>query len=360
VSAVAERLARRIREEGPLPFAAVMEEALYGPGGYYARPRLPIGADGDFVTGSSLSTFFGRATARVVRRLGRADELGGRADYLEVGYGNAEHLSAVAERLAGAAEGGRLLAWDRVPRAVPPGVTRLDGLEELRPGAVAGLVFSYELFDALPVHRLVGREDGTPGELLVDWRDDVGFHYVEAEVSSPRLFELLGGHRLAAGQVADVAPDWRPLYRRLVAALGRGLIVTCDYGYERVKLFDARVRRHGTLACYSRHRVHRDAFRRLGEEDLTAHVDWTALREEGEAAGLETVALTRQARWLLAAGMFEDLGADEPRPSLEARTLLDGDGMGEEIRVLVQARGVRVEEVLDLELLGGAIDRRSP
>jgi SAM-dependent MidA family methyltransferase len=220
-------------------------------------------------------------------------------------------------------------------------------------------VFSYELFDALPVHRLIGRAGGGTGELWVDWRESDGFFYVEGDLSDPALLGLLGGRLLVEGQIADLAPGWGPLYRELARAVGRGLMVTCDYGYERDSLLDLRVRRHGTLACYSRQRVHRDALRRLGEEDLTAHVDWTTLREAGEAEGLATVALTRQARWLVAAGLFEEIAAAVAgglvagtAAASAARTLLDGDGMGEEIRVLVQSRGVRAGEAIDLAILG--------
>jgi SAM-dependent MidA family methyltransferase len=353
---VAGRLAARIRRDGPLTFAAVMEDALYGRGGYYARDPIAIGPYGDFVTGSSLSPLYGRSTARVVSRL--AAELGRPADYVEVGYGGGEHLEAVAASLAEGREH-RVLAWDRVARWVPSGVSRLGSLAELGRHGVEGLVFSYELFDALPVHRLIGRADGTVGELRVDWREGDGFVYVEGELSDPSLSDLLGDDPIEAGQIADLAPGWIPLYRELARCLGRGLIVTCDYGYERRSLLDARVRRHGTLACYSRQRVHRDALRRLGEEDLTAHVDWTALREAGEAEGLETVVLTRQARWLVAAGFFEEIAAAGAAAAAEARTLLDGEGMGEEIRVLVQSRGVRADRILDLAILGAG-DRRSP
>jgi SAM-dependent MidA family methyltransferase len=350
---VADRLAARIRRDGPLTFAAVMEDALYGAGGYYARDRLAIGVDGDYVTGSSLSPLFGRATARVVARLAR--ELQRPADYVEIGHGGGEHLGVVAASLSSGVSG-KLIAWDRVARPLPAGVNRLAALSELEAGIV-GLVFSYELFDALPVHRLIGQAGGGVGELLVDWREGDGLVYRESELSDLGLLDLLGGHSLAAGQIADLAPSARPLYRALARALDRGLLVTFDYGYERAQLLDARVRRHGTVACYSRQRVHRDALRRPGEEDLTAHVDWTALRETGEAEGLETVTLTRQARWLVAAGVFDELAAGS-EASAQARALLDGQGMGEEIRVLVQSRGVQVERILDLAVLGAA--RRSP
>jgi SAM-dependent MidA family methyltransferase len=340
---VARRLTERIAREGPLPFAAVMEDALYGEGGYYTRDPPAIGMEGDYVTGSSLSPLFGRATARVVERV--AGAMGRPADYVEIGYGGGEHLETVATSLDGR-RAGRLLAWDRVARPVPPGVRALRDLAELGELGFEGVVFSYELFDALPVHRLIGRADGRVGELLVDWRAQDGFVYVESDLSSAQLEDLLGGHRLEPGQVADVAPSWRSLYGELARGLRRGLLITCDYGYERVRLFDARIRRYGTVACYSRHRVSRDALADLGRRDLTAHVDFTALRECGEAAGLETVAFTRQAPWLVAAGIFDEIAATGAPASAQARMLLDGEGMGEEIRVLVQCTGVEGRDLL--------------
>ena len=348
-SRIEERLVERARQDGPLTFAEVMEEALYGEGGYYAGSSAPIGIDGDFVTGSSFSPLFGRSTARVLARLGRA--LGAPADYLEVGQGNGEHLAKVAEVTA-ALPSGRILACDRVPRPAPGNVEQIDGLGSLAKGELSGLVFSYELFDAQPIHRLVGRAGGL-GEVWVSADPEGRLRFEEGDLSDPELASLLCGASLEPGQIADLSPDWRPLYRALVAPLARGLVVTCDYGFERSALLDSRIRRLGTLACYREQRVHRDPLRALGEDDLTAHVDFTALRETGEELGLETVTLTRQARWLLAAGLFEDLEGADAAQRTQAMTLLDGAGMGEEIRVLVQAKGVEVDGVLSREMLGG-------
>lgn len=315
-----------------------MEEALYGEGGYYRREDVPIGEAGDYVTGSSFSPLFGKATARLLRRLDRA--LGRPADLFEAGYGTGIHLGNVASD-------GRVLAWDRIARTVPAGVERVE-LEDV--GRIEGLIFSYELFDALPVHRLIGRDRGV-GELWVDL-DGEDFIWREGELSNPALPDLLGGAVLQPGQIADLAPGWVPLYSELARRLGRGLLVTCDYGFERERLLDVRIRQHGTLACYTRQRVHRNPFVLVGEQDLTAHVDFTALKQAGEEAGLKTVAFTRQALWLTACGLFEDLQDAGPEARQEAMALLDGEGMGEDIRVLVQARDVDAEEVLDLRMLG--------
>jgi SAM-dependent MidA family methyltransferase len=337
----ADRLRAHIRAEGPIPFAAFMEEALYGELGYYRREDVPIGEAGDYVTGSSFSPLFGRATYRLLRRLDQA--LGRSADLFEAGYGTGVHLGNVQDGQR------RILAWDRIARTVPAGVERFERLEEV--GRIEGLIFSYELFDALPVHRLIGR-DGGVGELWVDIEGD-GFTWKEGELSDPALPDLLGGAVLQPGQIADLAPGWVPLYTELARRLGRGLLVTCDYGFERDRLLDVRIRQHGTLACYTRQRVHRNPFVLIGEQDLTAHVDFTALRQAGEKEGLTTVAFTRQALWLTACGLFEDLEGAGPEARQEAMALLDGEGMGEDIRVLVQARDLEVGEVLDQRLLGG-------
>ncbi|MFL6196521.1 MAG: SAM-dependent methyltransferase [Thermoanaerobaculia bacterium] len=336
---MSQRLQNLLRARGPIPFAVFMEEALYGEGGYYSRAELPIGEAGDYVTGSSFSPLFGRATARLLGRLDRG--LGRPAEMFEAGFGTGVHARGVAA----ADPSRRVRAWDRVARPAPDGVERISQLEDL--GAIDGLIFSYELFDALPVHRLIGRADGPIGELWVELDADGAFAWLEGEVSDPGLPGLLSGASLAPGQVADLSPAWAPLYGELARRLGRGLLVTCDYGFERADLLDARIRRNGTLAAYTRQRVHRNPFVLVGEQDLTAHVDFTALIQAGEAEGLTTVALTRQALWLVACGLFEDLRDADVETRRQAMTLLDGEGMGEEIRVLVQSRGIAAEGLFE-------------
>jgi SAM-dependent MidA family methyltransferase len=343
-----QRLRWRIRDGGPLPFAEFMEEALYGEGGYYRSERSPIGPAGDFITGSSLSPLFGRSTARLLERL--AERLGRPADLLEVGCGDGRHLAAVLET-AEPGVLGRVLGHDRVSRPLPAGVTALKDFSEGEEKPVRGLVFSYELFDALPVRRFRRGVSQSWEELRVGLRGE-SFDWDLAPVSSlTEVFSLLATYTEGTqpGQIVDLAPGWRPLYRSLLGCLEEGLLVTCDYGFERHRLLDARVRRHGTLACYRRQTVHRNPFVDVGRQDLTAHVDFTALIEEGEAAGLETVGLVSQAEWLGACGVFEGLAEADQPTRLEATRLLDPGGMGTEIRVLIQARGGHLAGLFDVD-----------
>ncbi len=357
-----DRLQTLIRTQGPIPFAVFMEQALYGEGGYYSRDDVPIGEEGDYVTGATISPLFGRVTARLLERLDKA--LGtAAAEMFEAGYGTGLHLENVVATLLEKTMGRQVRAWDRVPRPLPAGVERVPNLDALKDGEVQGLIFSYELFDALPVHRLVGRADGTVGELWVDLNEEGAFVWREGEVSNPSLPGLLQSSvrspdvPLQPGQVADLSPGWEPLYRALARKLGRGLLVTCDYGFERERLLDARIRANGTLACYTRQRVHRNPFVRVAEQDLTAHVDFTTLIQAGEAEGLRTVTLTRQALWLTACGLFEELQGADAATRLGAMALLDGEGMGEEIRVLVQAKGIETEGLFEPGVLGRSAER---
>jgi SAM-dependent MidA family methyltransferase len=160
------------------------------------------------------------------------------------------------------------------------------------------------------------------------------------------------GAELRIGQFADVTPEWGRAYRDICGRFERALVVTFDYGFPTKQLFDPRIRMYGTAAAYRGHEVHRDLFADPGRQDLTAHVNFDDLERAGLESGYATLIFTRQARFLLSIGITDhplfapvderDFGAALARhvERENARRLVLPDGIGDEIRVLVQGKGV--------------------
>lgn len=337
---VEQRIRNRIRREGPLSFATVMEESLYGEGGYYARDHLPISVEGDYITGST-QPLFARVTLTMLRRLDTV--LGQDSHYWELGYGNGEHV----RHLVALDSDRTWTAGDRIRRPLPSGVEFMP-LEAVPDRSYRGLIFSYELFDAFPVYRLVEGSNGLR-ELKVGIGEHSTLAFEKGELRTPMASRVADGP-WAPGQIVDWTPEWGRYYGELAKKLEKGLIVTVDYGYEWPKLADPRARLEGTLACYRDHRAHRRFLEDLGHNDLTAHVDFTALREAGESQGLETLGFMRQAEWLTRGGIFEGLDRAGVRQKAEAMALLDPLGMGHDLRVLIQGIGVEKKSLqLDAE-----------
>ncbi|HEX3580977.1 MAG TPA: SAM-dependent methyltransferase [Thermoanaerobaculia bacterium] len=210
------------------------------------------------------------------------------------------------------------------------------------------LIFSNELFDALPFARLVKRGGDDLHELWVDENFEWTEH--EAEPRYRDYFESRG-IELADGQFADVSLEWEELYGDILRVVERGLIVTFDYGYPQEKLFSSRARRFGTAAAYSQQRVTRDLLANPGEQDLTAHINFTDLSRAGEASGFATRFFDRQAKFLLALGAtehelfrpvteLEEASIDLMQQRDEARQLVLPDGIGHDIRVLAQVKSM--------------------
>jgi SAM-dependent MidA family methyltransferase len=361
------RLAAEIEREGPITFARFMERALYEPGlGYYRRGRPGPGREGDFLTAPETHAIFGRAIGR------QLDEVWSRLDQprpfvlREYGAGvgtlartmldgleqegsallgavryepievEAERITTLAANLAAGGHGAAL--------ATPPHP----------PGPVTGVVLANEVLDALPVHRLVWRDDRLR-ELFVDWRNG-RFVEVEGEPSTPALRARLEdeGVRLAEGQQAEVCLVLDAWVADAAAGLERGLLLLVDYGYSARELYGRR-RMAGTLMAYVGHRAHDDPFVNVGRQDLTAHVDVTAVQRAADAAGLERLGVTTQAEFLVALdvqGLLQEAQAD-PTMTLERYValrsglmrLLDPRATGR-FRVMAFGRGLATDPPL--------------
>ncbi|HEY0141433.1 MAG TPA: SAM-dependent methyltransferase [Thermoanaerobaculia bacterium] len=387
-----EDVLRNLLYYGDLSFRDFVELVLYHPEfGYYATGLNPVGKRGDYITGPSLSPAFSFALSRLVREfVSRCG--GGVCSIVDIGCGDGGLIRSLATDVA--EEGVRFFGVDRalerveggssgflgVPRRSsdeidrkprnseepeepeePRGTVRFVRTIDEVPNDVPALLLSNELFDALPFTRLVKRGEHLH-ELWVRERDG-GFDWSEHE-AAPLYDDYFAerGIELAEGQFADLSLEWGALYDDIVARFPRALVVTFDYGYPGEKLFHGRVRRFGTAAAYAGQRVSRDLLADPGRQDLTAHINFSDLERAGERRGARTLFFERMAKFLLAIGItehplfrpFEELidevpisGTEEGLQLLEerenAKRLILPDGMGHDLRVLVQGRGISFE-----------------
>ncbi len=330
---LAARIHAEIRRNGPITFARFMELALYDPaGGYYRAGTARPGRDGDFLTAPETHPIFGATLARGLAeawvRLGRPESFVLR----EYGAGTgtlALTIQAGLERDRSALAG--RLRHDPIevePRRLETIAARFGeaGLADrlLGPEAsgrpIQGVVFANEVLDALPTHRVVGRDHGLH-EVFVGSRDG-GFVDVEGDPSTPELDDRLRieGIALADGQRAELCLALEPWLADAAAGLERGLLLLVDYGYPAAELYDPIRRGDGTLRAYLRQRVHDDPYRHVGRQDLTAHVDVSAVERAARAAGLSHLGTTTQAEFLVGLGVQDLLQAIQADP---ATTLQD-------------------------------------
>ncbi|MEP6995205.1 MAG: SAM-dependent methyltransferase [Acidobacteriota bacterium] len=349
MSSIAERLRERIAREGPISFAEFMGSALYDPeDGYYSRGAA-IGEGGDFLTSPHVSAAFAATFARLFAM--DAERLSGPVDFVEVGAGGGRFLEDFANALQQIDPEThrrlRLTAVEPSPaarqalaaRRVQPAPRIFSSAEEISAEGVTGWIFSNELYDALPVVRVAGSDQGLL-EVRVDAQGDA-FVWSPAPASEAlrAAFES-AGVILQPGQKGEFAPAAEPLHRCLARALTRGWIVTVDYGHPARILYHPFARPEGTLAVHTRGRRGGDPLLCPGEQDLTAHVNWDALIRAGEAEGLRADRLARQGIFLTESGIFDFAGSDSEKWRIYR--LVDPAGMGEEISVLVQSKGVAV------------------
>ena len=345
---LSERLRDSIEREGPISFYDFMRAALYDPDeGYYARGAA-IGEGGDFLTSPHVSPAFAAALARLFAI--EARELEGPVDFVEAGAGEGRFLEDFTYALARldpelhsrlrvtAIEGSAAARRALASRPIEPAPRILEDAGALGEGSVRGWIFSNELYDALPVLRVQGSEEGLR-ELRVGWRDGA-FTWVSAPAPEAAREHLARfGIVLEAGQKGEIAPDAGPLHARLARALERGSLVTFDYGHPARILYHPLARRQGTLAVHSGGRRGGDPLERPGERDLTAHVNWDVLLAAGEAEGLRAERLTRQGMFLPEIGILDFVRSEAEK--WRVFRLVDPEGMGEEISVLVQSKGPR-------------------
>ncbi len=357
-------ISSEITRNGPIPFVRFMELALYHPlHGYYMRQsdgveHERVGWSGDFYTSSDVHPILGRAIAGQVRQMDEV--LGCPAPFtiVEMGAGKGllarDCLASIHEDQDDFASRVRYVLIERSPvmrnlqrqnlapwLRTPGLVTWIDSLDGLGPQGVTGLFLSNELIDAFPVHR-VQVKDGRTEELYVDYRDG---RFVEClkPLSTAELAHYLQrlntvlpeGYRT---EVNLLAMDWMEQVGR---RMDRGFVLTVDYGHTAQDLYGSD-RKDGTFLCYFGQQANDDPFIRVGEQDMTAHVDFSSLASVGETQGLYVTGFTNQMSFLMGLGAEEMIGRLEPEsPAFRAAIhLLKPNGMGSTFKVLVQHKGI--------------------
>ncbi len=357
------QLAERVRTAiaaggGWISFAQFMTLALYEPGlGYYSAGARKLGAAGDFITAPEVAPVFGRCLAAQCEQVLR--DLGTQSVVLELGAGSgvmaAEVLAELERRGALPAEYRILdVSADLRERqqatlaaAVPHLLPRVRWLDAL-PVAFEGIIVANEVLDALAVERFAirGRQVNALG---VTWQ--LG-HFDWSEVRAPveltaavRRIESDLGAPLPDGYVSEIRPSLAPWLSALSASLARGAMLLVDYGLPRREYYAAE-RRDGTLICHFRHRFHDNPFARLGLQDITAWVDFTAVADAAQTAGLGLAGYATQAHFLIGCGIGEfvqdvaHLGVVE-RVNLSRQVMvltLPGE-MGERFKVIALSKG---------------------
>jgi len=330
---------RRLRDEigrhgGWISFARYMEIALYEPGlGYYAGGAPKFGPGGDFVTAPELGSLFGRTLARQLQSLSLPVlEFGAGSGALAqtlVSHGITDYTiveTSAALRARQEARLGHSVRWlDRLP-------------ERMR-----GVVIANEVVDAMPVHAVAWR-----GDAIME--RGVGFHDGKLAWSErPAANELLRHAQslpVTAPYESEIGLIGQSWMRELGRRVEHGVVFIIDYGFPRREYYHPQ-RSAGTLMCHYRHRAHADPFAHPGEEDITAHVDFTALAEAALEGGLELLGYTTQAQFLVNCGITEVLAEANIESALhyaplaaEAQKLLSPAEMGELFKVLAVGRGI--------------------
>ncbi|MEB3288715.1 MAG: class I SAM-dependent methyltransferase [Leptolyngbya sp.] len=311
-----------------LTFAEFMEVVLYGPeAGYYAAQALAVGPQGDFVTSPHLCRDFGELLA--LQWLELWHHLGQPSPFTLVEMGAGQGIMA-ADGLAylqtQAPDCFQALDYRIVEKSpalrqiqrhrLQPWADRVSwwDLADFAADSVTGGFVSNELVDALPVHQVILTETGLQEIYVTLTEDGQGLREVIGPLSTPRLaeyFDQMGvnwgaGYPVGYRTEAHLAAlDWMAAVARV---LHRGYVLTIDYGYPAERYYHPQ-RTQGTLQCYYQHYHHDDPYRYLGHQDITAHVNFTALERQGEACGLVALGITQQAMFLMALGLGDRLAA---------------------------------------------------
>jgi SAM-dependent MidA family methyltransferase len=356
-----EQIELEIRQRGPMPFSRYMQICLYDPSlGYYSVNAEQFGKGGDFYTSSDVHAVFGRLLARQFYEMWQALDRPPQIEILELGPGRGlfardvldwsrkkfpDFFDALSYTLQESSPALRAKLGENLREHIGGGKARVSEEPAVGPCRTLMpetplLVFANEFFDALPVEIL-----STAGKLHLAIENS-RLHEIwlpplagELEFLDRYSVHPEAGERI---EVPVLAQDWT---RRIACAISRGLVTIVDYGYTRNEQLAGRHR--GTLMAYRRHSSSPDLYQSPGEQDLTAHVNFTALAAACGEAGMQCERLVTQSQLLMGIGesnqfadAFEDcrVPQESAKVALQLKHLVSPVGMGESFRVLIASR----------------------
>ena len=356
---LAERLKESIRREGPITFHDWMKAALYDPnGGYYQRSdRTRWGREGDYRTSPERSELFASTFARYFA--GLQDELNG-LTIVDFGAGNGSFafgvLSTLRDQFPSIFAGTQYIVCDvsddalgRIRKRLAEFDDRVQLFSDWNAiSARRGIYFANELLDAFPVHRII-KKDGDISELYVTVDPNDNFDWTSGPLSTRRLAEFLHAHaiELANDQIVEINLDVDDWLTQVAAKLKQGFLMTVDYGAESAELYDVTHHPEGTLRGFSRHDFVDNVLTQPGEYDLTSTVNWTQVKNVSANLGFQVTEFASQDKFLLKAGLLDQLEyrferaeteAEKTALTIGAREMILPGGMASSFQVLVQKR----------------------
>jgi SAM-dependent MidA family methyltransferase len=346
---LADFIKQKIRSEGPISFRDFMELSLYYPGsGYYNSPGEKLGVRGDYYTSPFLTSIFGQIIGKQLEEMW---VLLNKKPFTIVEYGAGTGI--LCEDILEYLKLNKMLYRDLRYCIIEKSQSMLEGqkkklhekvkwinsIDEISP--VEGCILTNEVLDNFPVHQVIMEEELM--EVFVDYQDEFIEKLIPANTELKEFFErsnihLPQGHR---AEVSLAAVDWM---EEVAAALSKGFIITMDYGYTAMELCSER-RKSGTLVCYHKHKVNDSPYSHIGEQDITAHVNFSSLRQYGSEKGLQYGGFTDQAAFLVGAGITESIRSIERQKEathsqkaiLIQKLLFD---LGKKIKILLQYKGL--------------------
>jgi SAM-dependent MidA family methyltransferase len=354
-----------IRKKGWMTFAEFMEIALYHPGlGYYTSGRARIGKRGDYYTSPSIDPAFGEVLAGFIARAGsllnepslRVIEFGGGTGILAghiLDSLKSNHPESYEKTRYLIVEKGRP-TQDATDEALDKHAAKVEfvsGISEAGPDGVSGIILSNELVDALPFHRVRFRT-GDMKEIFVSLEDGE-FTEIEDAPGAEEITEYFDGYGISfsEGQEAEVnlnAGRWLEAAGKL---LKKGFILTIDYGFLAPELYRPE-RMKGTHKCMYKHSISENPYINIGEQDITAHVDFSNLIRVGESLGLKKVKYTTQGQFLVDWGVLDimtGLFGKESSPdraghwrNTAIKNLFLPGSMGNSFKVLLQTKNMDI------------------